>query len=129
MIKIERPNIRVKGTITSHLKDGSHYTYRVRDFSPDVREGRKEPRLVVELLTGPDNSRSYTGFAFVGFSGPVVWHRLKDTDYSVHVRRLDGRTDDVVQWLQAGKCMRCGRKLTTPESIADGIGPVCGGRV
>lgn len=27
-----------------------------------------------------------------------------------------------------GKCGRCGKKLTTPNSIKEGIGPVCGGK-
>ena len=33
-----------------------------------------------------------------------------------------------VQFLHSGKCCRCGRTLTTPESIAAGIGPVCAAR-
>jgi Family of unknown function (DUF6011) len=28
-----------------------------------------------------------------------------------------------------GRCGRCGRKLTVPESIARGIGPECAGRM
>ena len=28
-----------------------------------------------------------------------------------------------------GKCGRCGRKLTVPESIQSGLGPVCAGQV
>ena len=30
--------------------------------------------------------------------------------------------------LREGRCVRCNRKLTDPESIRTGIGPVCGGR-
>jgi hypothetical protein len=29
--------------------------------------------------------------------------------------------------VESGNCRRCGRRLTTPESIAAGIGPVCDG--
>jgi hypothetical protein len=28
----------------------------------------------------------------------------------------------------SGKCGKCGRKLTTPESIKSGLGPYCGKR-
>jgi hypothetical protein len=31
--------------------------------------------------------------------------------------------------LVEGTCVRCNRRLTTPESIESGIGPVCAGRV
>jgi hypothetical protein len=30
---------------------------------------------------------------------------------------------------QSGVCEACGRELTDPQSIAAGIGPVCGGKV
>jgi hypothetical protein len=28
-----------------------------------------------------------------------------------------------------GRCGACGRRLTTPESISSGLGPVCAGRI
>jgi len=31
--------------------------------------------------------------------------------------------------LHSGHCLRCGRKLTHPESIQSGLGPECSGRV
>jgi hypothetical protein len=34
-----------------------------------------------------------------------------------------------VKVFHTGKCGRCNKKLTTPESIKSGIGPVCGGKV
>ena len=34
------------------------------------------------------------------------------------------KLDEIELW-HAGHCCRCGAELTTPESIADGIGPVC----
>jgi len=130
-IKVDLPNLEVEGTITAHLVDGTHATYRIKKFGPDVKADRYQPRLVIELLTGPDNTRSYTGFAFAhfGLSKVNVWSRLRGTEYETkHAERLVGLLGDVSYWMQAGKCRCCGRKLTTPESIKAGVGPVCGGR-
>ena len=33
-----------------------------------------------------------------------------------------------VQVYHDGKCGKCGRKLTTPESVKSGLGPICGGK-
>jgi hypothetical protein len=30
---------------------------------------------------------------------------------------------------RTGRCMVCGRRLTHPASVAEGIGPVCSGRL
>lgn len=38
---------------------------------------------------------------------------------------LKHQDSDQVELHHCGKCARCGRKLTTPESIARGIGPEC----
>lgn len=29
--------------------------------------------------------------------------------------------------LKTGRCLMCGRELTAPESVAQGIGPICAG--
>ena len=33
-----------------------------------------------------------------------------------------------IEYQFASTCRVCNRKLTTPESIESGIGPICGGR-
>ena len=50
------------------------------------------------------------------------------TDYSkafAWAWRHRGDSSAPLDFLPSAKCCRCGRKLTTPESIADGIGPEC----
>jgi len=32
---------------------------------------------------------------------------------------------DNVEFYHSGNCAKCGRKLTTPESIKNGLGPIC----
>jgi hypothetical protein len=126
------------------MKTGTRYTYRVsRRIAPAV--GKKDcqcwkyPTYFVSLLTGPDNTGDYTylgmirenqfkatratgaqekGKPFAAFTW--VWRHL---GYSTPV--MPPQTEI---WHE-GRCGRCGRKLTVPESIAAGIGPDCAGRM
>ena len=105
----------------------SRYTYQV---------SRSEDGAVyfVALLTGPDNTADYT---YLGLlqpdSGRVILTRKSTyTDQSRPVVALrwalgilwQGRALPEPARLQhVGKCGRCGRALTVPESIDRGIGP------
>jgi hypothetical protein len=42
---------------------------------------------------------------------------------------LAGNLPEQLEVWHEGRCCRCGRKLTVPESIAAGIGPECAGKV
>ena len=118
-----------KGTITlTSAKTGAHYTYRFRQPSEDTP-------IFVSLLSGPDNERSYTYLASI-FGG----ENLRLTKASrAHAETPSWKAlawtwkalaqDVIPESLtiqHEGSCGRCGRKLTHPESIASGIGPVCG---
>ena len=105
-------------------------------------------RWWVSLLTGPDNSRNFDGkvgqlvqakegsisyarhrgVKLKAESSPVagfVWlvdQLVEDT--SASQRKLD----EQILIYHSGRCGRCGRKLTDPESIRTGLGPVCRGK-
>lgn len=112
----------------SNGKD-SHYTYRI-SHTNDTQP------LFVGLLTGPDNESSYT---YLGVYEPVTHSvRLtkssKFTDDTIPVKVIRWAIKQVVEGKQLpsgyaiqheGKCCRCGRTLTTDESINNGIGPEC----
>ena len=113
-------------TVTNPM--GKHYTYKIRH--PD-----KKP-FFVSLLTGPDNCTNYT---YLGMYIPQnktvkLTEKSKFTEDSTPVK--------VIRWaiqmiadnkplpkgysiLHEGRCCRCGRLLTTQESIINGIGPEC----
>lgn len=116
-----------------------HYTFKTRfkagnDRYPDA--------FFVSLMTGADNESS---FSYLGMLSPetgVVRTTAKSCLGSGDlVVRLLNRALAVI-WAgdatpltaagfnvcHAGKCGRCGRKLTNPESLATGIGPECAGR-
>jgi len=120
-------------------------TFRIRAGSPTAAYPR--PGHFVDVLAGPDNERDYryVGFMHEGDDGALRFKSRAETTESA---------DQIFQWFlgalnsahgvgpgargiaftaqaefwHAGRCGRCGRTLTTPESVASGIGPVCEGR-
>jgi hypothetical protein len=121
-----------KAIFTVSNNKNEHYTYRIRKHKTDEV-------YFVSLLTGPDNTSNYT---YLGMYNPnrkgimvLVTPKSKFKQDSTPVR--------VVNWAMTmvhcgckelpegysiqheGMCCRCGRTLTTPESIENGIGPEC----
>jgi hypothetical protein len=125
------------GTITLvSPRTGEHRTFRVRT----VRDGNLEGKRIVELLAGPDNGDDYQGFGFIAdgtgllLAGTViVWKRYRGDgcEKTLHERFADLLNRPVywssrgVEYLISLKCRRCGRDLTHPTSLADGLGPIC----
>lgn len=120
---------KVEGTFTVISATGEHRTVRIRTQAPDARfaPGAK----VVGVLTGPDNERSYTGVGFLAPEGFRPWRRAEGTMQA----RVAGFVCRILLGTQAlpegytleesRACIVCGRRLTTPESLALGIGPEC----
>lgn len=123
---LEKPNLVIEfGFITLQIPGAAnkHYTYRVHV----VQKGDLEGKRIVSLLIGPDNTRNYKGFGFVTDDGRInVWRRYKGTNYDKHAGALVSPPEGTRVW-EAARCCECGRWLTTPESVARGIGPVCAG--
>lgn len=113
-----------------------HYTFRVRkkEANPPYPEA-----YFVSLLTGPDNDSAYT---YLGVLNPQTGEvRLTkksayaEDSYPVRLLRrvlaclLAGKglaiTAAGYDVMHEGKCGRCGRTLTVPESLDNGIGPEC----
>jgi hypothetical protein len=103
-----------------------------------IRPEEDKPGIaaMAEYLAGPANTTDYIAFAFIATDGsPRVWSRFKqDARIARALRALlaaDGEQRHAYGFAYAeasGRCMVCGRTLTTPESIASGIGPTCAGR-
>lgn len=96
----------------------------------------------VRLLVGPENTDSYKYLGFMYESGrkPDLlirpnkqgWGREAYDVFSWMLSKINGYGTanffEEAEFWHAGRCGRCGRTLTVPESIATGIGPVCAGR-
>lgn len=120
------------GTVTvTSLRTGEHRTLRIRTeewADRDNPEVKNEVRTV-GLLSGPDNTSDYRNFALIGNDCRVILFKKH-------------RGSQIFEWLAKfvhnpvlfmdqveinfeGRCRKCNRPLTTPESVASGIGPVC----
>jgi hypothetical protein len=123
------------------LKTGTHFTYKI---SPAPDQATGEPRkdfFFVGVLSGSDNTSDYKYLGFFNTTQMVYRHGTAKSKIAadassakafawvfnqVFIRRE--MPDDVLEVWHEGKCGRCGRRLTVPESIASGFGPECRGR-
>lgn len=116
-------------------KTGVRFTYKAK--RPDGEEITRP--IWISVLSGSDNESS---FSFMGSVFPNPDGRewiLKSSPKSrvtpsassyIGIQWLlfhlsKGQLPETVEFWHEGKCCRCGRKLTVPESIAQGIGPEC----
>lgn len=113
-------------------KSGIRYTYRV------TRDVDGKQRWFVGLLSGPDNTHDFTYLGLI----------IKDTAYrfiltkaskltldatptkgarwlTLHLNNTEGELPSEILFHHSGRCSRCGRLLTTPESVERGLGPKC----
>jgi hypothetical protein len=129
-----------KAIFTVHNNKGEHYTYRV--FKTDEK-GTWGVKWFVSLLTGPNNMVDYQ---YIGTLDSMTG-TVRSTRASVIA--ADSLPMKVINWAlcrivwqnkidklpegygikHEGRCGRCGRVLTTPQSIEYGIGPECLGKM
>jgi hypothetical protein len=120
-----------------------HYTYRVKLKKGDPDGKWKNDAYFVGLLTGPDNTRDFTYLGkLIPETGEVrLTSGSKYTDETWPVRivrkvlaRIYANDTDAISaagWElhHEGRCCRCGRTLTVPESVESGIGPECASKM
>lgn len=139
-----------KATFTlKSLKTDVHFTFKVYN-STKVENFKKVSNpdfKFVHLMTGKDNTRSYTymGFikkykgswVFVLDKGNVEKRRKPKVDNDtpgviaftyVWEKLLNGIQMPMLEFWSAGTCSGCGRLLTNEKSIELSMGPVCGNR-
>lgn len=107
-----------------------------------IQKGKKEGMThFVKFMNGSDNESS---FQFIGsiFDKAVYRHskKARASEDSTVVKTfvwlfniLNGKFDEykfnLIEFWHEGKCGKCGRKLTTPQSLLDGLGPHCSVRI
>jgi hypothetical protein len=113
-------------------KTGTRFTFEVN--LKRAQDGAPASPHFVKVLTGPQNTRDYDFLGSI-FDRSAYRHGRKakigpDAPSTkafawVFDRLVKGQLPEQVEIWHEGRCGRCGRPLTTPESIASGIGPVC----
>jgi hypothetical protein len=112
------------------LKSGNRYTYKIEQA--DKRNPTDTDTWFVSLLMGSDNWSNYkyigmiknnqfrwTGKSKVSQNAPSL------LGFQFVFDSLQSSTMCGFEVWHEGKCGRCGKKLTVPESIASGFGPDC----
>ena len=114
-----------------------HRTYRVKPVIPKAGDDpagfrrQNEGRLILSLLTGPDNERNYTSLAWVSEAGVSVWKRHQGTQMETLARVfyqfvVRNRLPQGGYRVEVSKrCRRCWRTLTNPDSLDSEYGPEC----
>lgn len=114
------------------MKTGNHFTYKVS------KSKKRDDILFVGLLNGQDNLNDYAPMCYIKIEANKMPTVLRSTrtwisseapsykafEYVFKKLVLDIEIDNVEIWHQ-GRCCRCGKLLTVPESIENGIGPEC----
>lgn len=118
-------------------KGKAHYTFNVK--KSEASERWPNESWFITMLTGPDNTNDYT---YLGLLLPTIGKviltkksQFPGSSYPVKLltRLLACLWEDSNNLFEdlgfklhhEGSCGRCGRVLTTPESVERGIGPEC----
>ena len=115
----------------SNPATGGRFTFKVR------RKAEGSPAFV-SVLTGTNNQDDYTYLGTV-FADGTYRHGRKSTIREsapsarafawLWPRALAKAVPPTLSVQHEGRCGRCGRPLTVPESIDTGFGPECAGKV
>lgn len=107
--------------------DEEHRTLRVKT----VKTGNLAGKTIVSYLAGSDNESDYVGFGFLDGPTLSLWKRFREDGelpLAVGILLDDPEAAGRGYALASGNCYVCGRRLTEPESIELGIGPICRGK-
>lgn len=111
----------------------TRFTYRVQAAEPRAGDTHEPPHFVA-VLTGSDNDSSYEYLGCIyrrlayahGRKSRVAPDAPSAVAFAWVWKRLSaGEMHSELAVYHEGRCGRCGRRLTTPESIETGLGPVC----
>ena len=129
-----------KATFTlESVRTGRWFTYQIKKkvFKKEVNgEDVENIFYFVSILTGADNESSYTYMGTINTNFYLISTKKskigKDTlsykalNFFTSLLRT-GKLHEEINFYHKGKCGKCGRTLTTPESVSTGLGPICFG--
>lgn len=123
-----------KGFYTLLYSNGDHRTIQVKE----CKTGNFAGKTIVGFLTGADNENDYQFFGFLSNGRVSFWKSFSAKQTPERLRRIvralemissDEKAAGKAYAFKSGRCYRCNRHLTTPESIVAGIGADCAEKV
>lgn len=113
-------------------RTGVRFTFKIAQ-----KKGDETCPHFVGLLSGPDNDSDYRFLGSIFSDGS--YRHGKKSGISTEAPSAKafvwiwsylsrGALPPTIELWHEGRCGRCNRALTVPESIASGIGPVCEGK-
>jgi hypothetical protein len=121
------------------VQTGKRFTYKV-----SAVKDRKDPKkkiagfFFVALMTGPDNEASFTYLGTLSGSHfsltrksrlPITSQPVAAFDFTWKYLLSHTTLSEQIEFWHSGRCGHCGKKLTVPESIELGIGPICANKM
>ncbi len=123
-------------------KSGNRFTYKVKQAPRKEGDNPNSTLYFVSLLVGQDNENDYsyigiiTRYVCPAGSESLNFRTTKASKVSVDAPSVmamewvisflsQGDMPHMTEIWHLGRCGKCGRTLTTPESCAVGLGPIC----
>jgi hypothetical protein len=114
------------------LKTGSHFTYKVKQ-AKDQQTGEPKPGVYFVNLLSNGNAEDENNFTYLGMVMSGVFRLTKASKAGMESPSVKAwrffmalsENHPALVVHHEGRCGRCGRTLTVPESIRAGIGPEC----
>ena len=124
--------IKIKEEHAAAAQTKLFYTFKVEKFGNE-----NNPSYAIRVLTGPDNWSNYAYMGILNATYGKIYltakSKFEENSIPVRIARwalsliwIREQLPDGYEFHHEGRCGRCGRKLTTPESVTSGFGPVCG---
>lgn len=142
-----------RATTTLVSKTGKRVTYRISLAKLRAGQQKDEAPFYVDVLTGSNNEDDYTPIGMLFYARETgeltfrhydgTWGAFRKSSIGADadsvkgfwwlVEKLNGLLEpggprelpEGVELYHEGRCSICSRKLTTPESVASGVGPKC----
>lgn len=115
-------------TIVS-LETGKRFTYKIKKFNDN---------FYISVLTGSDNNSMYSYIGMLELKKTIIIPTAKSKVFedSISYKAFlytftilsKGQESKFIEIWHSGRCGRCGRLLTDPESVKTGYGSFCRSR-
>jgi Family of unknown function (DUF6011) len=100
-------------------------------FTFKVKKAKDKELYFISVLTGSNNDSDYQYIGFTQNNLFIYGKKSKIGEESMSVKTFKWffinitKLPTIVEVFHKGNCGKCGKTLTTPESVKIGIGPFC----